>query len=388
MKKLLALLVPLLILAVGVAGAVVMIKARPEPEVREPEVVPPLVRVQEVAFESVRFRVRSQGTVSPRTESVLVPEVAGRVIEVAPSFVSGGFFERDDVLLRIDPMDYRQAVVQAEAEVARARLLLAREEAEAEVAIREWQDIDGGEAPPLTRREPQLAEARAAVNAAEAMLARAQRDLDRTEIRAPYDGRIRAKQADVGQFVAPGTPLATVYAVDHAEIRLPIPDDDLAYVELPLVYRGDSDGVPRPRVTLSADFAGQRFEWTGRIVRTEGEIDPRSRLVYAVARVDDPYGRASNPNRPPLAVGLYVNAEIDGRDVDGVVVLPRSAMRGADRLLIVDDENRLRFRSVDVVRAVNEEVVIGGGLAAGERVCLSPLSAVTDGMRVRTEEAS
>jgi RND family efflux transporter MFP subunit len=387
MKRLIALLIPVLILAVGVAGAVVMIKARPEPEVRTPEIVPPLVRVQHVELGTVRFRVDSQGTVSPRTESVLVPEVAGRVIEVAPSFVSGGFFERDDVLLRIDPHDYRQAVVQAEAGVARAKLLLAREEAEAEIAIREWEDIDGGEAPPLTRREPQLAEARASVNAAEALLDRARRDLARTEIRAPYEGRIRMKNVDVGQFVAPGTALATVYAVDHAEIRLPIPDDDLAYVQLPLVYRGDTEPAVTPEVVLTADFAGSTFEWTGKIVRTEGEIDSRSRLVHAVARVSDPYGRAV-PSRPPLAVGMYVKARIAGREARDVVVLPRAAVRNTNTVLIVDADDRLRFREVEVLRASGDEVVVSGGLEPGERVCLSPLSAVTEGMLVRTEEPS
>ena len=269
--------------------------------------------------------------------------------------------------------------------MARTKLQLAREQAEAEVAREEWKDLGAGEAATaLTLREPQLEDARAAVASAEANVITAERNLERTQIRAPYAGRLRRKNVDQGQFVTMGAPLATIYAVDFAEVRLPLPDDQLAYVELPLHYRGEKKRQKGPRVTLKADFAGETFEWTGEIVRTEGEIDPGSRMVHAVAQVKNPYGRGDDPSRPPLAVGLYVEAEIEGTTAEGLAVLPRAALRGRSQVLVITPEDRLEFRDVDLLRTTREQIYVRGGLKEGERVCLSPLEAVTDGMQVRT----
>jgi len=384
MKRTWMVALPLLVIAVGALGAVAMIKARPEPETIVPEPLVPLVRVLPVELQDLSYTVMSQGTVKPRTDSILVTEVAGRIVEVAPTFEGGGFFEKGEWLVLIDDDDYRQSVIQARAQVAQAELRLAREQAEAEVAVEEWQDLGGGEVSRLTLREPQIADASAGLEAARALLARAERDLQRTQIRAPYAGRLREKFVDVGQFVSRGTPLADVYAVDYAEIRLPIPDADLAFIELPLDYRDVKRAGGGPAVTLRAHFAGRLNEWQGRLVRTEGEIDPRSRMVFTVAQVKDPYGLTSrSADGPPLAAGLFVEAEIEGRTVEDVFVLPRSAMRGKDRVLIVDDDDRLRFRTVEVLRTTTQSVVVGSGLTPGERICLSVLAAVTDGMKVR-----
>jgi RND family efflux transporter MFP subunit len=361
-----------------------MIALKPDVETQAPEIRPPLVRVTQVEIRDVRLSVESQGTVSPRTQSQLVPEVAGRVTWVSPHFAEGEFFEEGEVLLKIDPHDYRLAVTRLEAEVARARLRLAQEQAEAEVARREWADLGEGEASPLTLREPQVQDAQAALKAAEANLATTERNLERTEIRAPYAGRLRRKSVDVGQFVTVGSPVATLYAVDFAEIRLPLPDDDLAFLELSLDYRGDAARQRGPSVTLRAEFAGHTHEWQGEIVRTEGEIDAASRMVHAVARVANPYGRGEHPGRPPLAVGMYVEAEIEGRTARNVAVLPRLALRGRAQVLVVTGDDRLEFRDVELLRKSREHIIVKSGLERGERVCISPLEAVTDGMRVRT----
>ena len=374
---------PLAVLVAAAIGAFTMIQLKPEVETRRPDVRPPIVRVATVEVTDVPLVVESQGTVSPRTESQLVPEVPGRVIWVSPSLVSGGFFETGETVLKIDPHDYRQFVVTAEAEVARAELALELEKAEAVLAAKEWQDLGEGEADPLTLRQPQLIDARAAVAAAEANLENRRRDLDRTQIRAPYAGRVRKENVDIGQFVTTGSPLATIYAIDKAEIRLPLPDNELAYLELPLVYRGERGDQLGPEVLLRANFAGADHQWQGRIVRTEGEIDPTSRMVHAVAQVTDPYGRVEDSERPPLAVGMFVQAEIQGVVAENVAVLPRAALRNDGRVLVVDSSNRLRFREVDVFRQTNKVVVIRSGLASGEKVLLSPLGAVTDGMEVR-----
>jgi len=376
-------LIPLLVVALGVIGAVGMIAARPKVETRPPEVQPPLVRVAAAATQSIQFRVHAQGSVEPRTESSVVPEVSGRVEWVSPSLAPGGFFEAGDPLLRIDRSDYSVALRAAEAAAARARseaqlsaANLARSRDLAKQGVMSTAELDNAENAARV--------AAAALLEATIAVERARLDLGRTEIVAPFAGRVRDKQVDVGQFVSRGAPVATIYAVDFAEVRLPIPDDQLAFVELPMNYRGENNADPGPAVVLRARVAGVEHSWEGRIVRTEGEIDPHSRMVHAVAQVENPYGRGPDqPDRPPLAVGVYVEAEILGRHAPDVIILPRAAMRGDDQVLVVDDEERLRFRPVEVVRADRDSVVIGGGLRVGERVAVSPLEAAVDGMRVR-----
>ena len=381
--KLLRVVLPIVVLVVAAVTARTMVVLRPEPETRVPEVSVPQVRVVSVRRSDLRLTVSSQGTVAPRNESQLVPEVSGRVISVSPALVSGGFFEAGQELLRIDSHDYQQALVRAEGDVATARLRLAQEQAEAQVARREWADLGKGDPSALTLREPQVADARAAQAAAEANLETAKRNLERTELRAPYAGRVRQKMADVGQFVSTGTAVASIYSVDVAEIRLPLPDSELAYLDLPLDYRGVRRSGVGPKVLLRADFAGRVFEWEGRIVRTEGEIDPATRMVHAIAEVRNPYGRTGDPDRPPLAVGMYVEAEVEGRLVEGVTELPRGALRGRDQVLVVDANDRLRFRTVDLLRATSTSILVRSGLAPGERICLSPLETATEGMKVR-----
>ncbi len=384
--RILPFLLPVIILAAAGLGALTMIRNRPPVETLTPVVAPPGVRVHEVAFSDAPLTVISQGTVRPRTESQLVSEIDGRVIWVAPSFVEGGFFEAGDVLVRIDPFDYEQQLVSARSQLAQARLRLAEEEAEAEVAQREWETLGRGDPQELALRKPQLEDARAAVAAAEAGVERAVRDLQRAEILAPYAGRVRAKNVDIGQYVRRGDTAATIYAVDFAEIRLPLPDDQLAYLDLPLSYRG-IERQAQPEVTLRATFAGETHSWAGRIVRTESEIDSVSRMVHAVAEVADPYAPGENPNRPPLAVGMYVEAEIGGRTARDVAVLPREALRGRDQMLVVMPDDHLQFRTVGVLRTSAESVIVEAGLEAGNLVVISPLDTPTDGMLVQLADA-
>jgi RND family efflux transporter MFP subunit len=388
MKRWLPVLLPLVVLVGGGFGAWVLLTARQDVETRPPEILPPLVRVVEAKPQTLQLRVTSQGTVMPRTETSLVPEVAGRVVAISPSLVDGGFFGRGDVLLSIDPRDYELALARTRSMVAQAETQLAREIAEAQVARREWRLLGRGEPSPLTSRTLHVAEAKAALAAARAITEQAAYNLARTKIRAPFAGRVRDKQVDLGQYVVSGAPIATIYAVDAVEIRLPIPDSELAYLDLSLRYQGDDvASQPGPTVRLWATFAGKVHEWSGRIVRTEGEIDRKTRVVYAVVRVEDPYGRGPDPERPPLAVGMFVEAKIMGKVVENVVVLPRAAMRSHNQVLIVDDERRLRFRTVEILRADREQVVVQNGLTAGERVSMSALDAVIDGMKVRTIES-
>ena len=385
MIRLLKVLSPLLV--IGVAGFVAMtiVRNRPEVEMQAPVITPPGVRATVVTLETVRVSIAGQGTVRPRTETQLVPEIAGRVTWVAPSFVTGGFFEEGDVLLRLDRFDYEQAVVSARSQLAQARLRLAQEEAEAEVAQREWDALGRGDPRELTLRKPQLEDARAFVAAAEANVERGARDLERADVIAPYAGRVRTKNVDVGQFVTVGAPIATIYSIDVAEVGLALPDEELAYLDLPLAYRGAAN-QSGPRVVLRTTFAGARYEWGGRVVRTESEIDPVSRMVQVVAEVQDPYAAGPDPRRPPLAVGMYVEAEIEGRAFADISVVPRAALRGRNQVLVIDPENRVHLRDVEILRATTESVFIEGGLSAGELIAVSALDNPTEGMLVQVTD--
>ncbi len=374
---------PVLLLAAGAYGAWWMIESRPDVETRPPARVVPMVRVMPVRMENRQLRVISQGTVVPRTESDLVAEVAGRVTFVSPALAAGGFFEDGELLLTIDRADYELALSRAEAEIAQALLRLEQEKAEAEVARREWEQLGSlADAPPLVLRRPQLIQVETSLGAAQAAFEQARRDLERTEVRAPYAGRVRQKSVDVGQYVARGARLARIYAVDVAEIRLPLPDRELAFIDLALSHRGGAVEWTGPEVLVRTEFAGRLHAWRGRIARTEGEIDPQTRMVYVVAQVSDPYGPGADSSRPPLAVGMFVEAEILGRWVNRVVVLPRTAVRDSGQVYVVDSEGTLRFREVEVLRWESEQVIVSSGLREGEMVCLSPLETAVDGMAV------
>ena len=392
-------LLPLAVLAAGAVIAFLLVRLRPEVERREAPIQPPLVRVVTARPTDHRLDVGSQGTVAPRTESSLVAQVAGRIVEVAPSFAAGGFFRRGETLVRIDPRDYRLALADARAAKAQAETRLATAEAEAEVARREWRELGRGEPTALAAREPQLTEARAAVAAAEAGVERAELELARTGVEAPYAGRVREKQADVGQYVAPGTPLAVIYATDYAEVRLPVPQNEFGFLEIDIGAPG-IDGAggltpgaesAGPLARLTGSIGGAAHVWPARIVRTAGTIDPRTRMLDLFARVDDPFrrdrGGRDGGTGAPLPMGLFVEATIAGRTAEGVFVLPRAALRDGGRVLVVDGDDRLRFRDVAVLRTEGDRAVISDGLAPGERVCVSPLATVTDGMKVRTVPA-
>lgn len=379
-------LLPVLALLIGAAGAVAIVRAKPEtPRVRPPEIVP-LVETTTARAVDHRFVVEAQGTVEARTSSALVAEVAGSVVRVRDDFVSGGFFEAGETLVWLDDRDYRAALAQAEAQVAQAALALEREREEARVAREEWERFDReGEPSPLVLREPQLAQARAARVAAEAQRDRARRDLDRTQVRAPYAGRIRTTNVDVGDFVQPGAPAAAIYAVDYAEIRLPLFDEDLAFLDLPIGRRGvDFDGSG-PRAVVRGRFAGVDHQWEGTVHRTEGEIDPRTRLVHVVVRVPDPYGEAT-AGGVPLVVGMYVDVAIQGRTAENVVVLPRRTLLTGGQLGVVID-GTLHLRTPEILRATENRIVVADGVADGEEVLLTRLDTMVEGMDVRVAGA-
>ena len=218
--------------------------------------------------------------------------------------------------------------------------------------------------------------AEASLQDATANFNQAEQDLARTQIRAPFAGLVRSENVDIGQFVSRGSPIATIYAGNQAEVRLPIADRQLAFLNIPVSIRGEIPQEFQPEVTLTAQYAGQTLKWKGNIVRSEAEIDVSSRMVQLVARVE------STSNPVPLSIGLFVSAEIQGLAAKNVVVLPREALRNDNQVLVVDDENRLRFRKIETLRLYQDDLLVQAGLEAGERVCISPLQTAIEGMVV------
>ena len=378
---------PLLILLAAFGVVALLISFQQTPEDRPQQSAAPLVRTVTAAPTEVRFTVRANGSVTPRTESALIPQVSGEVIEMSDQLVAGGFFDEGELLARIDDADYRvdreaarAQVARAQSEFGRADKELARQRRLADRSVASEARIDDAE------NAHRIAEA--SLREAQARLERAERDLSRTEIRAPYRGRVRNEQVDLGQFVNRGTAIATLYAIDYAEVRLPVPDRELAYLDLDQMraaIAGETDSIGA-RVVLSARFAGSEHQWEGVLDRTEAELDPKSRMIPLVVRVPEPY-RLEPPRSAPLAIGLFVDAEIEGRIVEEAYVVPRDALRADRRVYVIDEGDRIEFRNVQVLRTERDRVVIGAGLAPGERVCTSPLDAAIDGMLVRVSAA-
>ena len=370
-----------MILSVVVVMALVFRAQGMRPERKEEGTQAVLVEAIPARATSLNFSVWSQGTVAPRTETTLVAEVSGQIVSVSDNFIAGGFFRQGEILLQIDPSDYETGLLRAQANLASRKAQLADQQARSEQALKDWKNLGrAGEPSDLVLRKPQLAEAQAGVQAAEAELKEAERNLQRTRIRVPYDGLVRSKLADVGQFVSPGTPLGVTFSIDTAEIRLPLSSSDLAYLDLPSATR--LDRAHRIPVTLTTDTAGEEGSWRAEIVRTEGVVDEGSRVVYAVAEVVDPYGVLGRIRQQELKMGSFVRAEIQGRRADNVVVLPRSVLRPDDTVLIANAERKLEVRPVEVARAEPRNVYIASGIADGELVVTTSLEAPIPGLQL------
>lgn len=388
-KALLKIVLPgLLMIAVSIAVVAMLAGKRPAPPEREPTVSAMLVDVISADYSAGRFSIQAQGTVLPRTETMVAAEVSGKLVHVADNFTAGGFFRAGEVLAEIDPSDYRAALLQAEAELASARARLADESARSDQARRDWQRLHGSDREPgdLVLRLPQVAGAQAAVQAAEAGVLRARRNLDRTRITLPFDGLVRARQANLGQFVTTGTPLGVAFAVDVAEIRLPLSDQDLAFLELPAPGETLTEST---QVTLHGRVGGQAASWEALIVRTEGVVDENTRLVHAVAEIRDPYGLLGTARELPLPMGTFVQADIRGRISAGLIELPRSALRDGNTVYLANDQEELEIREVEVLRTTPRRAYVRNALKPGDRVITTSIQAPIPGLplRVRADPA-
>ncbi|WP_448549331.1 efflux RND transporter periplasmic adaptor subunit [Thalassotalea fusca] len=380
--------IPLIVIVSFALLAYIVVSNPPKAQRGRPSQAPQLnVDVISLASENVALTINSYGTVKPRTQSVLLPQVSGEIIRISHTFRDGGFFEKGDILLELDDRDLKAEVKIARSSLYSARQALSEEEARVEQAKQDWIRLgNGGEAPELVLRKPQLLAAKASVSSAEASLTKAELALERSKIIAPYRGRVLSKKVDVGQVVSSGTQLAEIYAVDYIEVRLPIKNKDLPYMLLPESNRFEQESVnEQPAVTLVSDLTG-RQEWHGRIVRTEGAFDESSQQLYVVAQIDDPYGKKAE-NNFPLKIGQYVTANIKGKVVENSIKIPNKTIYQGSYVYVVDN-NKLLRKEISIAWQNEKFAIVSSGLLPGENLVLTPLGQVTSGTPVAVNHSN
>ncbi|MCH1445739.1 MAG: efflux RND transporter periplasmic adaptor subunit [Luminiphilus sp.] len=359
----------------------VVLTAKSEPQAGPPPDRPaPMVTVLEAAPATRQLLVHTQGTIDAKRRVDLVAQVTGKVVEVSDAFADGGFFEKDDVLLSIERDDYEFALARAESALAQAEQRLAEERGRSRQARREWRELGSDEANDLFLRKPQLRAAELAVKAAQADISAAELALDRTIIRAPFDGRIQQKRVDIGQFVGNGTMLAQIYALEALELRLPLSDAQLAL--LPAQLLTSSGGLVGSSSYVSVNIGGRSWQFPADIKRSEAELDRRSRVATVIAEF--PGSPDLENGRPALTPGMFARAEIVGRPVDGVIELTNAALSPDGHVLIVNQESRLERRDVAVINREGRSVWVSG-LAAGDLVVAQLNNTLFPGLRVTTE---
>ncbi len=380
----LKIVLPFLVLLVGGAILAVLIVSRQAPVKEVQEFAGVLVETVTVQHREHTVTVAATGTVQARQQSEIVAQVSGRVILLADEFIAGGMFKKGDTLFQLEDIDYQLAIQRAGADLAAAELELARVKGQARVARDEWQRLQMGEEDPnpLVLYTPQLKNAQGRVNAARAALRQAGIDLQRTEVYAPFNCLVLSEGIDLGQYVRGGATVGTLLGTDTAEIVVPLPLDALPWLNIP---RGGAKGTA---ATVRFSAGAIHYDWPGRLVRTLGEVDPLGRMARVVVAVDDPYllQQPATDERPPLAVGSFVDLELQGKHLPAVTVLPRRALRDTDTVWVVDADSLLRIRPVQVLRRERESVLIGDGLLDGERVVVTALAGAADGLKVRVRE--
>jgi len=385
MKKSWRVVLPILVFIFSGLLIVFFVLNKPEAQQRRPSTAPTItVAVHEVEARDFQVNVQSYGSVAPRTQSFLVAQVSGQVMELSEKLREGSFFDVGDVLLRIDDRDYQADVKIAEANLADAQRSLAEEHARSEQAARDWGRLgNDGEPSDLVLRKPQLLAAQARVASSDAALDRAKLSLERTEVIAPFAGRVLRQMIDLGQVAGNNTQLAEVYATDYIEVRLPLRNADLQFVDLPESYRGVQRETGGFLVTLYSSISGVEQGWMGKVVRTESAIDQNSRQLHVVAQIDDPFGEAAI-GRSPLKIGEYVTAELQGKVISGAIVIPADAIYQSSYVYVVHDGVLLR-RDIDILWQNTTEALIGSGLDVGDRLVTTTLGQVTSGLRVAIE---
>jgi len=366
--------VPIAIIAAGVLLFLAFSSMKKPPEEKEEVDNTPIVAVEEIHVETMNLTVSSYGVVQPKYETELVAQVSGQVVELSEVFVRGGFVEKNQLLARIDPNDYQAALIEAEANMASARAALEKERAQGKVAEQEWKRITDTSPTELSLRKPQLAQELARVKSAQASILRAKRNLERTEIRAPYDAMIESRMIGLGSFVGTGSQVGKLLGTDIAEIRLPVADNQLQF----LAAQGEN-----AQVNLIGTFAGKNVTWPATIARSEGVIDNKSRMSYLVAEVKNPYGLNVDDlsKQSPIRFGSYVTAEILGITLINAAVLPRYLVDN-NQVAILNAESKLQYADITIARQEGANVIVTNGIKDGDKLIVSALDYPIDGMKL------
>lgn len=386
MAKLIRLSLPLLVLIIALLAARYISNNKPEVQLRPAEPLAKLsVEIQPLSLQNYQASVSSYGNIQAHTETKLIAQVAGIITYVSDNFREGAFFEKGEVLVRIDPRDYQNAITIAEADLQTSRLEFAEEQAKVTQALRDWERLGKGQAPnDLVLRKPQLAAKQAAVDSAKAKLSRAKLDLERSIIRAPYAGRILDKQMELGEYLSSGKTLANSYAIDYLEVRLPISLHQQTIVAIPENFRQSQVGQSPPLVKLSTSYGNEQYQWQAKLVRSEAALDTASRQLYVVAQIDDPFG-PENESKPALKIGQFVRADIQGKQLKQVFVIPRSALYNDQQVVILQD-GLLQRKDVHVIWQDAEHFVIDSGIEAGQHLVITPLGRVISGTPAEAAE--
>ena len=377
-------LLPFLVIVIALVLTFVLVNSRKTPKPHEAPHLGPLVDVGILTKANRQILISGTGSAQSRYEVSITPQVKGRVSELSPQMVAGGTFQKDELLFAIEDVDYQLAIAHAQANLAQAELELLRNENLADLARKEWHSLNSESAlepNPLVVYEPQLKSARALRAAAQANVKQAELNLQRTRVFAPFDCYVRSEQLEIGQFLNTGAPVATVAGIDQIEIVVPLSLDEIVWLQVP--RKGTKQRGSLAKVELQS--GGRTFHWQGEITRSLGEIDPRNRMARVVVTVNDPFTKDTEKTNllNDLLPGMFVNVQILGEELSGVISVPRGAMHDNDTIWVIDDENRLHIREVDILRRERDEVLIRSGLEANEKIVLTNLSGAAEGMLLR-----
>jgi len=375
--KFLKLLAPIIVLIVGAGVSFVIINSKEQPASQAVETKPRNIKAVLATSGNIQLKISTQGSVKAKQEIDIVTQVSGQIVYVSGKFVAGGMFDKNEVLLRIDPRDYEVAVVSAQSQVAESTQRLVEERAEAELAISEWEQLGQGEASELTLRKPQLARAEAQLRASEARLQTANLNLERSVIKAPFNGLLTIKNADLGQYLSPGSKIANFHSTDIREVRLPLSPTDRTKIDLAKLQGGNG----KIDVTFTVSLADTKTTWKGYVVRTEGMIVNNTDVLWLVAELKGDQLN-SIENNAVIDIGQFVDAEIDGRSLENIIVLPREALLQGNTVMVVENGDTLRTRNVIVMEANPEMVVITEGISVGEQINITQLGSTAEGMLV------
>ncbi len=367
-------IIPIAILAVGIVTFIGFSSMKKPPEKKDEVDNTPIVAIKNITVAPMTLEVSSYGVVKPKYETILVAQVNGEIVELKDTFVRGGLVKKGQLLARIDPNDYQAALIDAQANMASARAALEKEVAQGKVAEREWKLITDTSPTELSLRKPQLAQELARVKSAQAAVLRAKRNLQRTQIRAPYDAMINSRAIGLGSFVGTGSEIGKLLGTAIAEVRLPIADNQLQF----LVDQGK-----QAKVSLLGTYAGKAIQWQANIIRNEGVIDDKSRMSYLVAEIKDPYHlqKGTIENVMPLRFGSYVQAKILGVEIASASLIPRHLVTN-NRLAILDNESKLHYADIVIVRQQGGDVIVSNGLLDGDKLIVSALDYPIDGMKL------